>query len=133
MTHLRTHDARPIPLPALDLPRPGPTHLYVKSDPQVRVSTLVENLSRGYYLLDAMGPARLLAGGKRFALPVCGFAIDGGRPTGSVAGAQLVGPVTSLLHDVVAAARDLDFLPSRHGMIGAPTLLVKGLEIRRLP
>lgn len=114
-----------------DLPTPGATHLYLKPDRGVRVATLVEDLARGYYLLDTEGPARLEEGSRRFAVPVGGFAIEQGRPTGSVTGAWLVGTVTGLLHDIVAAARDLTFQPSGQGLVGSPTLLVKGLELRR--
>lgn len=114
-----------------DLPRPGPTHLYFRPDPDLKAAALVEGLNRGYYLLDVEGAPRLEDPPSRFALPVCGFAIDGGRPTGSVAGAWLTGTVTGLLNGILAAARDLTFLPSRSGLVGAPTLLVKGLELRQ--
>jgi len=80
---------------------------------------------------DVEGAPRLEDPPRRFALPVCGFAIDGGRPTGSVAGGWLVGTVTAFLNGILTAARDLTFLPSRSGLVGAPTLLVKGLELRR--
>ncbi len=114
-----------------DLPRPGPTHLYLRGDPKVRVSSLLENLSRGYYLLAAEAAPRVEEGFRRFAVPVCGFAIDGGRPTGPIAQTWLVGTVTSLLSGIIAAGRDLNFLPSRSGLVGAPSLLVRGLELRR--
>ncbi len=114
-----------------DQPRGGPTHLYLRHDPDVAVATLVENLRRGYYLLDTEGEPRLEDGARRFALPVCGFAIDSGQPTGSITGAWLVGTVSSFLNGVQAVARDLTFLPSAPGLIGAPTLLVRGLEIRQ--
>ncbi|HEX9733345.1 MAG TPA: metallopeptidase TldD-related protein [Thermoanaerobaculia bacterium] len=114
-----------------DLPSPGPTHFYLRPDPALRAAALVEGLSRGYYLLDVEGAPRLEEAPRRFALPVCGFAIDGGRPTGSVSGAWLVGTVTAFLNGILTAARDLTFLPSRSGLVGAPTLLVKGLELRR--
>jgi len=114
-----------------DLPHPGPTHLYLRPEPALRAAALVEGVSRGYYLLDVEGAPRLEDPPRRFALPVCGFAIDGGRPTGSVAGGWLVGTVTAFLNGILTAARDLTFLPSRSGLVGAPTLLVKGLELRR--
>ncbi len=114
-----------------DLPRPGPTHLYLRGDPKVRVASLLENLSRGYYLLAAEAAPRVEEGFRRFAVPVSGFAIDGGRPTGPISHTWLVGTVSSLLNGILAAARDVTFLPSRSGLVGAPSLLVKGLELRR--
>ncbi len=115
-----------------DLPVPGPTHLYLQPDPDVTVADLLGEVARGYYLLDLEGEARIDLEADRFAAPVCGFAIGGGRATGSVTGAWLVGTVTGLLSGMVAKARDLTFLPL-HGMIGAPTILVRGLELRHKP
>lgn len=114
-----------------DLPRTGPTHFYLRSNPSVPVASLIEGLSRGYYLLDVEGTARVEENFERFAVPVCGFAIDGGRPTGAVSGAWLVGSVSSLLNGFLEVARDLTFLPARSGLLGAPSVLVKGLELRQ--
>lgn len=116
-----------------DLPRPGFTHFYLRPDPEVTPASLLGGLSRGYYLLDVEGPPRIAGSFERFAVPVCGFAIDGGRPTGSVAGAWLVGSVASLLSGILAVGRDLTFLPVKTGLLGMPTVLVKGLELRRRP
>ncbi len=116
-----------------DLPRPGSTHLYLRPDTATSVASLIENLSRGYYLLDTEGSPRVAVDDNRFAVPVCGFAIEGGRPTGSITGAWLVGSVSSLMSGIVATARDLSFLPISGGMVGAPSLLIKGLELRQRP
>ncbi len=114
-----------------DLPRPGATHLYLQPDPAIRVASLLEGLGRGYYLIGVSGAPRIEADSSRFAMPVSGFAISGGRPQGAVARAWLVGSVSTLLRGIVAKARDLSFLPIGHSMVGAPTLLVKGLELRQ--
>ncbi|MEM8930136.1 MAG: metallopeptidase TldD-related protein [Acidobacteriota bacterium] len=116
-----------------DLPATGPSHLHLLPDPSTSVASLLGSLSRGYYLLGPTGALHIEAGFKRFALPVAGFAIDGGRPTGSVSGSWLVGSVPTLLGGVLAVARDLTFSPVGSGLIGAPTLLVKGLELRHRP
>jgi PmbA protein len=116
-----------------DLPRPGPTHLYLDPDPGVGVAELLNGLSRGYYLLALDGPPRILDDHRRFAAPVAGFAIDGGRATGPVAGAWLVGSVSTFLRGILAAARDLTFLPAGGGLVGSPTIFVRGLELRRSP
>ncbi len=115
-----------------DLPAPGPTHLYLQPEPAVTVADLLGEITRGYYLLDLEGDPRIDLATDRFAAPVCGFAVDGGRATGSVTRTWLVGTISGLLTGLVAKARDLTFLPL-HGMIGAPTALVRGLELRHKP
>lgn len=113
-----------------DLPVPGPTHLYLRPDPRLSVASLLEDIVAGHYLIDATGPARLA--GDRFALPVCGFAVEAGRATAPIARAWLCGTAAALFKGIAAAARDLSFLPL-DGMIGSPTLLVTGLDLRREP
>ena len=114
-----------------DVPRPGPSHLYLRPDPANRVASLLESMSRGYYLIGTTGAPRIEAGHDCFAVPVSGFAISAGRPQGAVAGAWLVGSVSTLLRGIIAKARDLSFSPIGRGMVGSPTVLVKGLELRR--
>lgn len=116
-----------------DLPVPGPTHLYVVPDPETSVGSLLGDLTRGYYLLATEGAARVDLEASRFAVPVAGFAIEGGRATGSVSSSWLVGGLSSLLQGIVAVARDLTFSPRGAGLIGTPSTLVKGLELRRRP
>ena len=112
-----------------DLPNPGPTHLYVRPDPRLPVADLLAGVRRGHYLIDATGPIRSDPATLQFALPVCGFAVEAGRATAPVAGAWLCGTAAALLKGLAAAARDLSFLPL-DGLLGAPTLLVTGLELR---
>ena len=112
-----------------DLPAPGPTHLYLRPDPRLSVAALLADVARGHYLIDATGPARFDAAGERFELPVCGFAVEAGRATAPVAGAWLCGTASALFKGIAATARDLSFLPL-DGMLGSPTLLVTGLELR---
>lgn len=114
-----------------DLPKPGPTHLYLQSDPSTGVAHLLEDLSRGYYLLAVEGAPKVDFEAGRFALPASGFAIDGGRATGSISKAWLLGSISTLLNGLLAPARDLTFVLRGSGMIGAPTVLVKGLELRQ--
>jgi predicted Zn-dependent protease len=113
-----------------DLPAPGPTHLYLKPEPRHSVAALLGSVQRGYYLIDATGPGRFDLAADRFALPVCGFAVRAGSASAPVAGAWLCGGIGSLLRGVVGVARDLAFQPL-DGMIGAPTTLVRGLELRK--
>ncbi len=114
-----------------DLPRPGLSHFYLQPDPTTRAASLLEGISRGYYLIGTSGAPRIEPDLGRFAVPVSGFAMSGGRPRGAVAGAWLVGSVSTLLKGIVAKARDLSFSPIGSSMVGAPTMLVKGLELRQ--
>ncbi|HEX6199633.1 MAG TPA: metallopeptidase TldD-related protein, partial [Thermoanaerobaculia bacterium] len=118
-----------------DLPHPGPSHLYLAPDPDTAPASLLAGVTRGYYLLDADGPPVLDWAAGRLSLPVVGFALNrgtqGGRGTTPVAGAVLEGGIGSCLRGIAAAGRDLAFLPLAGGMVGSPTLLVTGLEIRR--
>jgi PmbA protein len=112
-----------------DLPAPGPTHLYLRPRRSVAAGSLLAGLARGYYLLDAAGAGSFDPAADRFELPVCGFAVTAGRAVAPVSRALLAGGVGALLRGVQAVARDLAFLPL-DGMIGAPSLLVTGLELR---
>ena len=116
-----------------DLPQPDATHLYLEPDPAIRAASLLEDLTRGYYLIAPSGAPRIEDGFRRFAIPVSGFDMAGGRPQGMVAGAWLVGSVATFLRGIVAKARDLSFTPIGSSMVGSPTLLVKGLELRQRP
>lgn len=113
-----------------DLPAPAPTHLYLKPDPKTPVLALLGSVAQGYYLIDATGGARFDFAENFFALPVCGFAVESGRASAPVAGAWLCGKISTLLQNIVGVGRDLAFHPL-NGMIGSPTLLVTGLEMRK--
>jgi predicted Zn-dependent protease len=115
------------------LPQPGPTHLYLKPNPSLGVAALLGGLRRGYYLLAAEGTPRLDLETLRFAVPVSGFSIDSGRPVGSVAGAWLLGSVSTFLNGLLQTARDLTFQMQGGGLVGSPTLHVRGLELRQSP
>lgn len=112
-----------------DLPAAGPTHLHLRPDPRIPVAALLGSIARGYYLIDVSGSGRFDLGTGTFALPVCGFAVEGGRASAPVARAWLCGGIGDLLQGIVGTGRDLTFLPLT-GMIGAPTVLVTGLELR---
>jgi predicted Zn-dependent protease len=114
-----------------DRPRLGASHLYLEPDPSRAASELVGAVSRGFYLLDCLGPVRVDLEGDRLAVAVCGFELAQGRATETVGRAWLCGGVSSLLHGIRAVARDLTFLPLGGAMFGAPSLLVGGLELRR--
>jgi PmbA protein len=112
-----------------DLPQPSPTHLFLRPDPRMPVASLLGSMSHGYYLIDAAGSGRFDLDGGTFALPVCGFAVESGRASAPVARAWLCGRIGDLLQGIAGVGRDLTFLPLA-GMIGAPTVLAAGLELR---
>ncbi len=111
-----------------DVPRPGPSHLYIQPAPRVSVASLLARVGRGYYFLDAPGAGAFDLEADNFRLPVRGFLLDQGRAAAAVAGLELRGSPLRLLHSVLATARDLTFFPL-DGMLGAPTLLVSGVEV----
>jgi PmbA protein len=112
-----------------DLPRPGFSHLFLRPRPETTVAMLLGGVARGYYLLDTLGAVDLDADSGRFSVPVCGFAVQGGRATAPVGEAIVMGSIGGLLRNILGVGRDLSFFPLA-GMIGSPSLLVAGLEIR---
>ncbi|HEX4960148.1 MAG TPA: metallopeptidase TldD-related protein [Thermoanaerobaculia bacterium] len=115
-----------------DLPTPGPTHLYLKPELRTPVASLLGSVAQGYYLIDVTGPGRFDLAEDRFALPVCGFAVAAGRASAPVSGAWLCGGLSAFLRGIAGVGRDLTFHPL-DGMIGSPTLLALGLELRSAP
>ena len=115
-----------------DLPVQGPSHLYLQPDETTSVASLLTDLRRGYYLLSCDGEPQIDFAKRRFSLPVSGFAIADGQPTGSISRAELAGSLPALLSGIQAKARDLTFFMARVGLIGSPTLRVRGLELRGL-
>lgn len=115
-----------------DLPRPGPTHLYLAPRRDVPVASLLSQMARGYYLVDVAGAGRFDPRSGELALPVAGFAVHAGRAKAAVAECWLCGQVEGFLHGIDGVARDLTFQPL-DGMIGCPSLLVSGLELRGDP
>jgi hypothetical protein len=95
----------------------------------VSVGSLLGAVARGYYFLDVLGSGRFDFEEDRFTLPVAGFSVQQGRALAPVAGVELTGAISTLLRNLQAVGRDLQFAPLG-GMIGAPTVLVTGLEVR---
>lgn len=113
-----------------DLPSAGPTHFYLAPNPSVPVGQLLGSLQRGYYLLATQGGVRLEKASQRFAVAVEGFAIEKGKAATPISGGWLTGSIKALFGGLQAVARDLTFVPARKGLVGSPTVLVRGLEIR---
>jgi PmbA protein len=115
-----------------DVPSPAPTHLQIVPDPAVPPADLLAALARGYYLLDTAGEPTVDWRDGTFRVPVLGFSVQSGRARAPIAGVWLTGTLRALLSGVQSAARDLTFFPY-DGMIGSPSLLVSGLELRARP
>jgi PmbA protein len=115
-----------------DLPRPTPTHLYLRPDSRVGAAALAASIGRGYHLLDVVAPGRFDVDGDRLAIPVCGFALRGGRAEEPLAETWLCGGIAAFLQGIRALAGDLTFMPLG-GLIGSPSLVVSGLELRGAP
>ena len=113
-----------------DLPRPRPTHLYLRPDPTVGAAALAASVRRGFHLLDTLGPGRFDLAADRLAIPVCGVTLRGGRPEEPFTDTWLCGGIGAFLQGVRAVAGDLAF-QSLDGLIGAPSVLAGGLELRR--
>lgn len=111
-----------------DLPRPGPTHLYLRPHRPQPTVTMVRAVSRGYYLLDSPSRGSLDLENAQFSLPVYGFRLESGRAIDPVSGVELRGTVPAFLRGIRAVGRDVGFFPGE-GMIGSPTLSVSGLEL----
>lgn len=112
-----------------DPPRPGVSHLHLAPDAALAASALLADLARGYYLLEATGAPVVDWQAGAFRVPVCGFAVERGQAKGAVSEVWLCGSVGALLRGVQAVGRDLAFFPF-DGMVGAPTVLVTGVELR---
>ena len=115
-----------------DLPRPAPTHLFIRPDSRVSAAAMAASVGRGYRLVDPLGPGRFDFEADRLAIPVCGFAMRGGRPGDPVTGSWLCGGIAAFLQGVRAVGDDLEFRPLG-GLIGSPSLVVSGLELREVP
>jgi predicted Zn-dependent protease len=113
-----------------DLPRRAPTHLVLEPNPRLTPGELVAGVERGFYLLDLEGAPVVDLAGDTLAVPVCGFALAGGRAAAPVRGAVLTGSARRLWAGAVAVARDLEWVLG-DGAYGAPTVLLSGLEVRR--
>ena len=109
-------------------PRIGPSHLFIRPDRTVAVSSLLAAVTRGFYFLEALPGVHFDLAADRFSLPVAGFQIEGGRSSRPVSRAVLRGRISALLHGVHGVARDLTFFPVG-GFLGSPSVLVHGLEI----
>jgi len=112
-----------------DVPRTSPSHLYLQPQTGVAVGDLLGSVTRGYYLLEPLGPGEFDFERDQFRLSVCGFVLRQGQATAPLSRTWLEGGISAFLRNIKAVARDLTFEPLG-AMIGAPSLLVGGLGLR---
>ena len=112
-----------------DLPRVGPSPLFIRPRSDVAVADLLQSISRGYYLVEPLGVGSFDFVSDRFRLPVCGFELQQGAAVAPLSRVWLEGGIKALLEGIQGIARDLAFDPLG-AMIGAPTILVGGLGLR---
>ena len=115
-----------------DLPVLATSHLFVEPTAEQAVGDLIGGVSRGYYIVEVPRPIRIDWSSGRISIPACGFALEAGQAKAPVAQIWLTGTIGSLLRGVQRTGRDLSFFPL-DGMVGCPTLLVQGLEVRDSP
>jgi len=114
-----------------DLPQTSPSHLYLQPRDGVGVGELLSSVTRGYYLLEPLGPGMFDFERDQFRLPVCGFVLRQGQATAPLSRTWVEGGIGALLRNIQAVARDLSFQPLG-AMIGAPSLLISGLGLRSM-
>lgn len=111
-----------------DVPAPGPSHLFVLPDPNASPPRLLEEIARGYYLVEPQGAGYFDLEADRYSLPVGGYSVRAGRATNPISRATISGQLSALLGGIMTVGRDLAFFP-RGTMLGSPSLLVRGIEL----
>lgn len=115
-----------------DLPAKGFSHLVLRPSARLHAAELIAGVDHGYYLLDTEGPVDFDLARDRLTVPVCGYALRGGRAVAPMSGGWLCGSLHALFGGVVAVGRELEWLVT-DAAYGAPTLLASGLEVRPTP
>ena len=111
------------------------SHLYIAPGPE-SADAIRSGIQRGCYLLDrAPGGRRDATFGlsdsnreARFEIDVNGFVVEHDRILGAIPRARLRGSIRQLFRGIRAVGDDLQFLPVP-GAVGAPTLLLTGLQL----
>ena len=116
-------------------PRIGHSHLYIARGRE-SAYTIRSGIDHGCYLLDAAPGGRRRVtfdpgvhdGEASFEIDATGFVVDHGNILGAIPKARLKGSILQLFQGIQAIGDDVSFLPTP-GAIGAPTLLLSGLQL----
>ena len=111
------------------------SHLYIARGPE-SADAIRSGIRRGCYLLDRAPGGRRhatfdLSDNDReanFEIDAMGFVVEQGRILGAIPRARLRGSIRQLFRGIRAVGDDLRFLPVP-GAVGAPTLLLTGLQL----
>ncbi len=111
------------------------SHLYIDRGPE-SAEAIRRGIRHGCYLLDrAPGGRRQAAfgvpdneGAASFEIDATGLVMEHGRIRGAIPRARLRGSIRQLFRGIRAIGDDLQFLPAP-GAVGAPTLLLTGLQL----
>ncbi len=115
------------------------SHLYIARGPE-SADAIRNGIRRGCYLLDRVPGGRrhatfaLSDNGREsnFEIDATGFVVEHGRILGAIPRARLRGSIRQLFRGISAVGDDLRFLPAP-GAVGAPTLLLTGLQLEPVP
>ena len=106
-----------------ELPQTGPSHLFLEPNQDHAVGSLLESITRGYYLIDGE-VTRFAPREDRLVFEGPGFEIHRGRVVGPVRRVRFEWSLVGFWPSVQAVARDLVFVPVR-GAVGCPSLLAR--------
>lgn len=110
---------------AKGLPGVGTSNFYLRSDSENTGSGLVESLSKGLVILNAMGVHTANPVSGDFSVGISGMWIENGKPLYPVKEAVISGNILDLFKKVEAIGNDLKF----YGSTGAPSLLIGNMDI----
>ncbi len=108
-----------------DPPGPAVTNLYLRPGDAGDETALVRAMGRGLLVRELLGLHTVDPVSGEFSLGCSGLWVERGQPVHAVTGAAVAGDLLDLCRRVAAVGSDLRF----QGAVGAPSLLVDGLEL----
>jgi predicted Zn-dependent protease len=108
-----------------DYPGSGISNLRVAVDHGVAPSQLLERAPRSLYLLRPLAPVRLHPADDDYRILASGVWLENGRISGWQPVVELNGAIGQLLRRIECVATDLAWYQTEHGLVGAPSLLLR--------
>lgn len=115
-----------------DVPRLGPTHLFIEPASGADADRLAADLRRGYLAVTCPSAPRVDWEAGRLDLPFAGYEIRDGRPRRVSRGLAVRGAIHRWLRGIEAVGGDLEF-EVRGGALGAPSMRLVGLAVEPQP
>ncbi|MCX7988606.1 MAG: TldD/PmbA family protein [Thermodesulfovibrio sp.] len=104
----------------------GPTNLYLDSiGKKLDFNNLLNYIDRGVYVLDVMGMHTANPVSGDFSVGISGVYVERGQLKSPIKEAVISSNIAEVFKNIKAIGNDLTF----YGNIGAPTLLVEGIDI----